>query len=201
MSTSALVETLGLLVSSENVTVMVSPSVNPAVSPPAIMETISGPSIGPALSTVTVGATADPVADDKSVTLAVTVCTPKVSTALIVPPVSTSGPVISDDHRIEAVKSPSSKSLAVAMNICESPSLIVTEVDGTDMVTSGNALTVTLTKSWSFSESRSVCLSFIDMTRAVFTMSPETSAVPVILSVTDESTARLGMSQIPVEGL
>ena len=70
---SALVETTGLLVFSENVTVMVSPSENPVVSPPAIIETISGPSSGPELWTVTIGASADPVADEESVAIAVMV--------------------------------------------------------------------------------------------------------------------------------
>ena len=153
LSTSAFVETRGLLVSSVNVIVMVSSSVNPLTSPIivpsgslAVMETISGPGIGcPVLWTMTVGASADPVADKESVAVAVTVCTPTGSTGVIVPPepMMPSRLVV---HIIEAVTSPSSESLAVAVNVCEAPSLIVTGDDGTVMVTTGNALTVTVSE-------------------------------------------------------
>ena len=54
VSRSALVETIGLFVESENATVMVSPFVNPPApsGSPAIMETISGAGGGPVASPI-----------------------------------------------------------------------------------------------------------------------------------------------------
>jgi hypothetical protein len=166
-----------------NVTVW--PGVKTAPSAGAVIATV-----GASLTTILIRAL--PLFPPLSATEAVMVCAPEWSVLTVIDPPVPSGPSRLDDHVIAAVRFPSSRSFAVAVNVTAWPGVKTDRSAGALMVTVGGALTTIVIV-------RLALLPPLSVTVAVMVCVPECSVlvidapVPSALSMLDVHTIVLLM--------